>query len=203
MKRPLVPVVVNYGLGADSTAWLIRLMAALPWRPILGDAAVRERIGLPADADLDDLLVITAMTGSEHPETARLVTEHMEKLRWGVYEVRRGFKAAAPKDGSRVDPFRRGFSARETVRLASGTRDAMQAALEGFAVGRGAEVDRTDVLHPRVWLQRRAEVYPTRERFLVAVPAFVAEKRGNGFEGAWTAGEFEPEVPQQIGLVGV
>lgn len=133
-------------------------------------------------------------------EAMWLAEEHLEGLRWGVYEVRRGFKAAVPKDGSRVDPYKRGYSARQTVRLASGTQEAMRAALEAMAIGRRLEVDRSDPLHPRVWVKRRADVYPTREHFLVAAPAFIDEKQGNGFEGTWEAGEFEPDVPRQVGL---
>lgn len=55
------PVVLSYGMGADSTAVLLR------W---LEDPTSR-------DFDLDDLVVITAMTGDEFAETAVFVEAHV------------------------------------------------------------------------------------------------------------------------------
>jgi hypothetical protein len=54
-------VVLSYGLGVDSTALLLR------W---LEDPESR-------DFDLDDLLVVTSMTGDEWPRTGVLVQEHI------------------------------------------------------------------------------------------------------------------------------
>lgn len=56
--------ILSYGMGVDSTAILLR------W---LTDPTSR-------DFDLDDLTVITAQTGSEYPETIRLVEEHVLPL---------------------------------------------------------------------------------------------------------------------------
>lgn len=55
------PVIFSYGLGADSTAILLR------W---LEDPATR-------DFDLEDLIVATAMTGDEWPVTGQLVEQHI------------------------------------------------------------------------------------------------------------------------------
>lgn len=55
------PVVLSYGLGADSTAILLRWIEEPESR----------------DFELKDLVVITAMTGDEFPDTDRLVTEHI------------------------------------------------------------------------------------------------------------------------------
>lgn len=55
------PVVLSYGLGADSTAILLR------W---LEDPTSR-------DFDLADLTVVTAMTGDEFADTGRLVRDHV------------------------------------------------------------------------------------------------------------------------------
>lgn len=57
-------VVLSYGLGVDSTAILLR------W---LNEPASR-------DFDLDDLLVVTAHTGNEWPDTVALVEEHILPL---------------------------------------------------------------------------------------------------------------------------
>lgn len=54
-------VVLSYGMGVDSTAILMR------W---LTDSSSR-------DFDLDDLVVITAMTGDEFPDTKRMVETHL------------------------------------------------------------------------------------------------------------------------------
>lgn len=54
-------IVLSYGLGVDSTALLLR------W---LNEPDSR-------DFDLSDLLIVTAMTGDEWPETAELVECHI------------------------------------------------------------------------------------------------------------------------------
>lgn len=410
METPaLRPVVVNYGLGVDSTAWLLYLLELLAQRRLLGDAGVRERAGLPADSDLDQVIVITAMTGSEHPDTARLVEEHMlprlavaglryvqvarggsrkqtdvallddsraptrlhaegelrlfdemtragtlpttglvrkcsikakgwpidafldslpggafyqvmgfedspherkraardsvegarrnpdrigvyplidlgwdrarclayitdrtgaawrksacgfcpfrmthraglaevldewrqrpelavealvmdhaavalnpamglvagqsiwevldaasgmkaalsaaerrlDAMAWGLYEVRRGFKSRRRADG-RPDPTKRGFTVRCTRQLATGSRPAMRAALQAAAHARQEAVDGSDARHPRVWIRRRGDLYPTREHLLTIAPAFVESKQGAGFGAAWNEAE--------------
>lgn len=58
------PVVLSYGMGADSTALLLRWIHEPDTRP----------------CDLTELLVVTAMTGDEWPVTGRLVTEHVLPL---------------------------------------------------------------------------------------------------------------------------
>lgn len=58
-------VLFSYGMGVDSTAIYLR------WREMTDE----ER-----GFKLDDLIVITAQTGSEYPETIRLVTEHILPL---------------------------------------------------------------------------------------------------------------------------
>lgn len=59
-RRPSA-VVLSYGMGADSTAVLLRWLADPATRP----------------CDLADLLVVTAMTGDEWPVTGHLVTAHI------------------------------------------------------------------------------------------------------------------------------
>jgi hypothetical protein len=58
---PAPEVALSYGMGADSTAVLLRWLAEPATCP----------------CDLDGLLVVTAMTGDEWPVTGRLVTEHI------------------------------------------------------------------------------------------------------------------------------
>jgi hypothetical protein len=59
--RPLVPVILSYGMGVESTAILLR------W---LEEPASR-------DFDLGELTVVTAMTGDEFDYTGQLVDEHI------------------------------------------------------------------------------------------------------------------------------
>jgi hypothetical protein len=81
-------VVLSYGLGVDSTALLLRWLEEPTSR----------------DFDLADLLVVTAMTGDEWPQTGALVTKHLlPRLReHGVRfaQVARGGHAQA--DGVKV-----------------------------------------------------------------------------------------------------
>lgn len=56
--------IVNYGMGTDSTAELMRFVHEPAARPCA----------------LEDMLVITAMTGDEFPETGQMVTEHVLPL---------------------------------------------------------------------------------------------------------------------------
>jgi hypothetical protein len=59
-----VPVVLSYGLGVDSTAILMRWLHEPESR----------------DFDVEDLVVITAMTGDEWPESGELVQNHLLPL---------------------------------------------------------------------------------------------------------------------------
>src|SRR5947209_5538171 len=56
-----IPVVLSYGMGVDSTALLLRWLE----QP-------RSR-----DFGLDQLLMVTAHTGNEFPDTRRLVERHI------------------------------------------------------------------------------------------------------------------------------
>jgi hypothetical protein len=78
-------VVLSYGMGADSTALLLRWIREPDTRP----------------CDLTDLLVITAMTGDEWPATGRLVAEHiLPRLReHGIRWVQVARAAAGQADG--------------------------------------------------------------------------------------------------------
>jgi hypothetical protein len=59
-----IPVILSYGMGVDSSAILARWLLEPESR----------------DFDLDDLVVITAMTGDEFPKTGELVERHILPL---------------------------------------------------------------------------------------------------------------------------
>jgi hypothetical protein len=77
---PRVPVVFNLGMGVESSAMLIEL---------LENPAAR-------DFDLADMVVVTAQTGDEFPDTGELVETHLLPLlrRHGVRFVEVARKAA-------------------------------------------------------------------------------------------------------------
>jgi hypothetical protein len=79
------PVVLSYGLGVDSTAILLRWLRDPPSR----------------DFDLRDLVVLTAQTGDEWPETGELVERHVYPLlrSHGVRTVQVARAGPAQADG--------------------------------------------------------------------------------------------------------
>lgn len=87
-------VVLSYGLGVDSTAMFLR------W---LNEPDSR-------DFDLDDLLVVTAMTGNEWPDTVELVERHiLPRFREaGVTFAQVARAGASQKDGIVYDRYLRG-----------------------------------------------------------------------------------------------
>lgn len=87
-RRPTT--VLSYGLGADSTCLLLRYLT---------DPSSR-------DFDLENLLVITAMTGDEWPHTGDLVTEHVLPVQRcaRLYPLRRS--CVDPPVGARHPDFR-------------------------------------------------------------------------------------------------
>ena len=62
-------VILNAGLGVDSTAIILK---------VIRDPAARRALGIAED--FSNLIVITAMTGNEWPDTGRLNEEHMLPL---------------------------------------------------------------------------------------------------------------------------
>lgn len=81
-------VLFSYGLGADSTAILLRWLTEPETRP----------------CDLDNLIVVTAQTGDEWQLTGRLVEEHIYPLlaKHGVRTVQVARKSARQGDGIAV-----------------------------------------------------------------------------------------------------
>ncbi|MBO2461640.1 hypothetical protein [Actinomadura violacea] len=149
-----------------------------------GAVALNPSMGLVAGKRLWNILAATP--GME--PALLLAEEHLDAAEWGVYEVRRAFKAKKREDGS-PDRTTRGYTARSLMRLGRGTRAQTSVALEGYAAEFGIAVDDMDARFPRVWLERRAMSFPTVEHLLVAAPACVEEKQAPGFATAWAAAD--------------
>jgi hypothetical protein len=87
-------VVLSYGMGADSTALLLRWILEPATRP----------------CRLDQILVITAMTGDEWPVTGHLVAGHILPLlrahgiRWVTGRTRRPRPGGRHHDPGRLPP---------------------------------------------------------------------------------------------------
>jgi len=64
-----LPIVINWGMGADSSAILVR---------IIRDSEARSALGVAAD--FSNLVVLTAMVGSEYPDTKRLGEQYLLPL---------------------------------------------------------------------------------------------------------------------------
>ncbi len=94
LNRTKRPVVLSYGLGVDSTAILLR------W---LNDPTSR-RFADGTTFDLNDLIVITAMTGDEWESTGTLVEDHILPLlrKHNVHYVQVARSGYSAKDGITV-----------------------------------------------------------------------------------------------------
>jgi hypothetical protein len=88
MIRQDLPVVMSWGMGADSTGLLLRWLHEPQTRP----------------CSLDDLLVVTAMTGDEWPVTGILAEQHiLPRMRaFGVRWVQVARAGASQSDGISV-----------------------------------------------------------------------------------------------------
>ncbi|MGP4027301.1 hypothetical protein [Actinomadura sp. 3N407] len=163
-----------------------------------GALAANERMGLIGGDRLFDL--VAATPGLEH--VVQAFEARMDEVEWSLYEVRRALKGRTVRDRSgkateEMDPAVRGFTARRTVRLDTGTRAQMLAALAARGAHRGLRVDHSDPRHPRVWVRARGPVFPTVEQFYVIAPAVLRAKESRGFAGAWVACEtYTPRRPQ-------
>jgi hypothetical protein len=62
-------IVLNWGMGADSSAIIVR---------VIKDPAAREALGI--EDDFSNLVILTAMVGSEYPDTKRLGEEYILPL---------------------------------------------------------------------------------------------------------------------------
>lgn len=88
MARQGLPVVISWGMGADSTGLLLRWLHEPRSRP----------------CNLDDLLVVTAMTGDEWPVTGVLAEQHIlpRLTAFGVRWVQVARAGASQSDGISV-----------------------------------------------------------------------------------------------------
>ncbi|QXJ25940.1 hypothetical protein AGRA3207_007509 [Actinomadura graeca] len=137
--------------------------------------ALNPRQGLLGRGTLSDLL---AQEGRQ--DTLRLFHQHLDRIPWACYEVRR---ALLPRAG---DPAKTGTAAREVRVRGTGSRQRVQAELAAFARRAGVPVDTGGAI-ARAWLLRRGPQRPTAEWFAVAAPQGALPKQGPAFESAWTA----------------
>lgn len=116
----------------------------------------------------------------------------LDETEWGVYRVRRIYQAAKDAQGA-PNHSKKGVAYRAVEILASELRQA-EATQRLLAL----VTDRNQVIEQRgityVFRQRCGSTYPTREEFLVALPALVESKARYGldwFEEKWSSAQGE------------
>jgi hypothetical protein len=142
--------------GADAMFLEHVAVAANPRAALFGSKSVRALV--TADANSDALAELQGRLAA---------VEH------AVYDVRRVYPA-------------RGLAARSVTAVMVGTRAQAEEWLAA-RVQPDSDTDR-DGEHGTVtrnWLERRADTYPSVERFLVVAPHVIADKQRPGFDAAW------------------
>jgi len=104
----------------------------------------------------------------------------LEDAEWAVYRVRRIYQAAKDKEGT-PNPNKKGIAYRAVEQLTVGLRKpAALDKLRQFTTDASALVEQRGITY--LYRRRCGETYPTREEFLVALPAVVATKARYGLD---------------------
>jgi hypothetical protein len=114
----------------------------------------------------------------------------LDQAEWAIYRVRRIYQARKDKNGG-VDPNKKGIAYRAVEQQISELRRATALeALRELATNDDTIVEQRGITY--VYRLRCAATYPTREEFLVALPAVVATKARHGldwFEEKWSSSQ--------------
>jgi hypothetical protein len=130
------------------------------------------------------LIAITSASGNH--DALRLYEGSLGELEWAVYRVRRIYQAGKDKLG-KVSIEKKGSALRSVERLTEPMpRERACSALRGFATGADEVIEEEGIAY--LYRERCADTFPTREEFLVALPAVVVSKARYGldwFEERW------------------
>jgi hypothetical protein len=112
----------------------------------------------------------------------------LQESQWAVYRVRRIYQAGKDEQGT-ISPYKKGHVLRAVEQLTPllGQRDATDT-LNQFARASDQHVEEHGIAY--LYRLRCEATFPTREEFLVALPAVVDSKARNGlewFEEKWEA----------------
>jgi hypothetical protein len=114
----------------------------------------------------------------------------LDDAAWAIYRVRRIYQAAKDKSGSAIRN-KKGVAYRAVEQLTSGLHKAAAVEeLRARASSQDAIVEQRGITY--VYRHRCGTTYPTREEFLVALPAVVATKARYGldwFEEKWSSAQ--------------
>jgi len=134
------------------------------------------------------LIEITDTSGNELASTN--YRRQLDQAEWAIYRVRRIYQAGKDKSG-RVDLNKKGIAYRAVEQQTSGLRRATAVgALRDLATNQDTIVEQRGITY--VYRLRCEATYPTREEFLVALPAVVATKARYGldwFEEKWSSAQ--------------
>lgn len=114
----------------------------------------------------------------------------LDEAEWAIYRVRRIYQPGKDKNGV-TNPNKKGVAYRAVEQLIAGLqRETAIEKLRELAAAQDHIVEQRGITY--VYRQVRADVYPTREEFLVALPAVVATKARYGldwFENKWSSAQ--------------
>jgi len=134
------------------------------------------------------LIEITDTSGNELATTN--YRRQLDQAEWAIYRVRRIYQAGKDKSG-RVDLNKKGIAYRAVEQQTSGLRRATAVgALRDLATNQDTIVEQRGITY--VYRLRCEATYPSREEFLVALPAVVATKARYGldwFEEKWSSAQ--------------
>lgn len=128
--------------------------------------------GLVKSGTLLEMLLATR----QHGPVLRAFAEHLGRMEWRVYEVRR---VAMPTS----DPAKGDWN-RSVRSIAAGSRPEMLAELEALAADEGTTVEKDHLAISRAYMARRGDSFPAYERMYVVAPAGVADKEPVRFTNA-------------------
>ncbi len=114
----------------------------------------------------------------------------LDEAEWAIYRVRRIYQRGKDKNGA-PSLNKKGIAYRAVEQLIAGLqRESAVKKLRELAAGPDDTVEQRGITY--VYRQRRADAYPSREDFLVALPAVVATKARYGldwFEEKWSSSQ--------------
>lgn len=114
----------------------------------------------------------------------------LDEAEWAIYRVRRIYRPGKDKNGV-ASSNKKGNAYRAVQQLIAGLqRETALQKLRELALAKDDIVEQRGITY--VYRQRRANTYPTKEEFLVALPAVVATKARYGlewFEEKWSSAQ--------------
>lgn len=159
----------------------------------VADAMMLEHVSLslnPRGTLYRDQSLIEITEANGHALAIGNFRHRLDEAEWAIYRVRRIYQPGKDRSGA-TDPNKKGVAYRAVEQLFTGLqRETAIQRLRALAMGQDSIVEQRGITY--VYRQRCADTYPTREEFLVALPAVVATKARYGldwFEEKWSSAQ--------------